>query len=462
MRVGQEYGVVMRHAVAALVLLLGGCGSAYLSPSVQQDAAGGLQVHVLPMAPAVVADANAQPYTPRALPRAFYDNGPGGALPAGGATLPAPAMLPEARPAQVTADLPPPPPDAPYRIGVGDVVLIATTDTAATANTVTALTGLLVAQSKRQGYTVQDDGAIAIPDIGRVKMAGMTLEEAENALFQAIVAKQMTPAFSLEVAEFHSQQVSVGGAVRQPGVTPITLTPLYLDQAIAAVGGVTVTDEKYAIVRIYRGGRIYQVPLKDAFATATNKRIRLVAGDSIFVDTEYDLDKAQAYFAEQIQLMTAKTAERQAALAELNAQATVVQAQLTAARSNFKDRLALGAEAQDYVYLTGEVSKPARFGLPFGNVATLADALYSQGGFSNVTGNPRQIYVLRADMAKGGMTGITAYQLDGRNAANMIMATQFQMRPNDIVFIAQQPITKWNRVLSQLGPSLVTASVNKL
>lgn len=452
----------MKYFSVAIALLLGGCGSAYISPSVHDEAVGGIPVHVQMMSPAVIAEANATPYTPRPLPKAFYQTGPGSAMPASAGAMPDPALLPQMRPAEVTARLPPPVTDLPYRIGVGDVLLLATTDSAATANTVGQLTGLLVAQSKRQGYTVQDDGAIAIPDVGRVKLAGMTLEEAENALFQAIVAKQMTPSFSLEIAEFHSKQVSVGGAVRAPGVAPITLTPLYLDEALAAVGGVTVVDQNYAIVRIYRGGQLYQVPLKDVYASKGNQRIRLTNGDSIFVDTEYDLDKAQAYFAEQISLSGAKVAARQQALAELNAQVTIVQSQLSAARANFQARLTLGAEPQDYVYLTGEVSKQSRFPLPFATKATLADALYSGGGFSNITANPRQVYVIRAEQAKGGVTGISVYQLDASNAVNVIMATRFELRPDDVIFIAEQPVTKWGRVINQLSPTLVATAASKV
>jgi polysaccharide export outer membrane protein len=30
------------------------------------------------------------------------------------------------------------------------------------------------------------------------------------------------------------------------------------------------------------------------------------------------------------------------------------------------------------------------------------------------------------------------------------------MRPNDIIFVEEQPITKWNRVVQQFVPSLLT------
>nr|WP_272209961.1 polysaccharide biosynthesis/export family protein [Marinicella sp. W31]MDC2875808.1 polysaccharide biosynthesis/export family protein [Marinicella sp. W31] len=78
------------------------------------------------------------------------------------------------------------------------------------------INGLLSAQNARQGFTVQDDGAIAIPTVGRVAIGGMTLEEAQSALFQNLVQSQIDPNFNLEITEFNSQRVAVGGAVAAP------------------------------------------------------------------------------------------------------------------------------------------------------------------------------------------------------------------------------------------------------
>jgi len=32
-----------------------------------------------------------------------------------------------------------------------------------------------------------------------------------------------------------------------------------------------------------------------------------------------------------------------------------------------------------------------------------------------------------------------------------------ELRPNDIIFVAEQPVTKWNRTVSQIGPSFIQA-----
>ena len=114
--------------------------------------------------------------------------------------------------------------------------------TPSTQGTAGELSGLLAAQNSRNGYTVQDDGSINIPDVGRVRLVGLTVDEAEAILFQRLVENQIDPTFSLEIAEFNSRRVSVGGAVGQPGVQPITLTQLTLGEALSAAGSVSVSD----------------------------------------------------------------------------------------------------------------------------------------------------------------------------------------------------------------------------
>ena len=301
---------------------------------------------------------------------------------------------------------------------------------------------------------MQDDGAIAVPDVGRIRLAGLTLEEAEAQLFQSLVENRIDPTFSLEIAEFNSKRVSIGGAVAGPAIIPIALTPLYLDEAIALSGGIATPDVDFASIRIYRDGTLYQIPLVQYLSEPELQKTRLIAGDSVFVDTEFELEKAQAFFAEQITLAQFRQQSRVQALAELTAEVDLRRAALAETRANFQSRIALDAVARDYVYLTGEVAKPGRFPLPFGRQATLADALYADGGFSTETGNPGQIYVLRSAIEDLG--AVTAWHLDARSVSNLLVATRFNLLPNDIVFIAEQPVTRWNRVVQQLVPSLIT------
>ena len=314
------------------------------------------------------------------------------------------------------------------------------------------MTGLLAASNQRQGYTVRDDGAITIPDIGTVPLAGLTLEEAEARVFEALLDNQIDPAFSLEVSEFNSQKIAVGGAVGNSTIVPVTLSTPRLGEVLAAAGGVQVQDEEFASIRIYRDGTLYQIPLEEFYGQPDLQKIRLTDGDAVFVDTTYDLDRALQFYQARINVIQVRSQARSDAMSALQSEISIRRAAIEEQRSNYEAQVTFDAVERDYVYLTGEVADQSRFTLPLGRTATLADVLYDSGGFDTTTGDPAEIYVLRASDNPAEFGAVTAWHLNAGNIVNITMATKFEMRPNDIVFIEEQPITKWGRALQQAFP----------
>lgn len=429
-------------------LALGACGGV-ATPVVIEETTSVGSVEILPIDANTVRAANANSYRPRTLPAIFNrTTGYSGSIRGAGA-LPDPVYDPEVKPGALQTRIPPAYTSGAYRIGVGDVVLLATPSA---SNTVEQLSGLLAAQNRRQGYTVQGDGTISIPDIGRVEIGGRTLEEAEAELFNVFVDNQVSPSFSLEVTEFNSQRIAVGGAVASPSVVSIGLTPLSLTEALAKVGGVSNADLDYASIRIYRDGSMYQVPLSAYLETPSLQQLTLAPGDNVFVDTEYDLTKAQAYFTEQLTLRGLRQDARATALAELQTEVGLRRAELEEARANFATKIELDAVERDYAYIAGEVGAQGRYTLPFERKASLADALFDQGqGVPNATGNIAEVYVLRA--TEDGQ-GIHAWHLNASNAANLVLATRFELRPNDVIFVSEKPFTALSRMLSEVAPAL--------
>ncbi len=450
----------MRSLVLTLILLsVASCATVYRSPRVVPGVSENAKVRVVPINGETVIQANRSPYQPKALPSVFsFTAGDGSNVsPRGFPALPDAPSTQEGERGPLQLLVPPPANPGPYTIGVGDVVVLATPSN---RSTVEELSGLLAAQNSRQGYTVQVDGSINVPDVGRVRLVDMTVEEAEDVLFQRLVAAQIEPAFSLEIAEFNSRRVSIGGAVRKPGVVPITLVPLYLDEALAQAGSVSVGDIDLSSVRIYRNGKLYQIPLASLYASADLQRTRLVNGDSIFVDSEYQLDRAEAYFQQQISLNQTRLTARERALAELTTEVSLRRANLNEARSNYNARSEYDAVDRDYVYVTGEVEAQSRYVLPYGRNATLADAIYDEGkGIAKVTGDVSQIYVLRASNNPQEFGAVTAWHLNARNAATLTSAARFQLRPGDVIFVAENPVTRWGRTIAQITPSLITTPV---
>jgi polysaccharide export outer membrane protein len=263
---------------------------------------------------------------------------------------------------QLELRLPPPATPGPYRAGVGDLVQLASRSTPDSLDP--ALTGELAGQELRQEYTVRDDGAIAVPEVGTVMIGGLTIEEAEQRLFERFIETGIDPDFSLKIAAFNSQVITVGGEVGVPTALPVTLNVPTLDQALTAAGGIQVTTPEYASIRIYRDGTLYQIPLDSYQARGDLRSVQLLPGDSIFVDTSYDLDRALAYYQQEIQISTLRRTDRTSALQELESEVSLRRGELAEARSIFQARSELGAEDRDYVYLAGEVTQQRRYALP--------------------------------------------------------------------------------------------------
>lgn len=439
-------------ALAAMLMVPAGCGVVYTSPTVSRAIGADMDVRTIEVTPETVLLANRSPYSPRNLPREFFTAASARQGPGMGA-LPRAPYMPDERPGQMELRLPPDFRPSPYRIGVGDVVLLATKEN---GTSVEQLSGLLAAQTKRQGYTVLDDGTISIPDIGQVKIADLTLQEAQDRIFKFLLDNQIDPAFSLEVSGFNSQRVTVGGAVRKAARVPITLVPLTLGDALTATGGVLVKDEQFASIRLYRDDRLYQIPYVDYLQRPKLRELPLKNGDAVFVDTTYDLDRAFSFYQQEVDVIRLRSQARNDVLGAMRTEFELRRGMLDERRANFRARQDLGAEARDYVYLAGEVDQQTRVALPYEQRATLADVLYDEGGFPTKTGNASKIYVLRPSADPAEFGAVTAWHLNARNSVNLTLATRFEMRPNDIVFVEEQPITKWNRVVQQIVPSLLT------
>ncbi len=453
----------MAFATAAL---LTGCGVIYTSPQVSDRPTFGsayetnYEIRVVPLTYETAAAANLEPYVPARLPAAFQPDA-ARAISAGSASLPDLPPLPPRtaretlRPEAITENLPPPGKPEAYRIGVGDVVLLAVSQQ---ATSVEGLPGLIAAQSKRTGYTVQDDGAIAVPDAGRIEIAGKTVRDAERDIFRALVAAGIDPSFSLEVAEFHSQVVSVGGLVGSPTLVPITLKPLQLQAAIEIAGGITADDPSVAEIQIFRDGTRYQVALSRYLGDPDLRRMVLRDGDSIYVGSRYREAEAQRYFQEQLTLRNELMSMNELRQQRADEAASLAASLLAEDRALFEQRLRLGSIEQPYAFVAGEVGTTIQVPLPFERTMSLANLLFNEavGGITIRTADYGAIYLLRPETDPQRAGGLTAYHLDAENVANLAAASTFQIHANDILFIAEQPVTSWNRALSQILPDLLS------
>ena len=133
---------------------------------------------------------------------------------------------------------------------------------------------------------VNSRGYISFPLIGKVKLAGMTLAEAEKSLADKLGENYLQdPHVSIYVAEFVSRKFTIDGEVNDPGVFPLK-GPTTLVQAIAMADGLDrlADSDEVVLFRQQEGGRIigYIVDL-DKIRTGEIADPYIVDGDTIVV-----------------------------------------------------------------------------------------------------------------------------------------------------------------------------------
>ena len=125
---------------------------------------------------------------------------------------------------------------------------------------------------------VSASGNIVLPLIGSVKLAGLTVAEAEQVIAVRLSQGDFynDPQVTIAQKEYASQGISVGGEVQKPGIYSL-LGPHTLPQAILAAGGTTVKAGND--VTIVRHGTSQHIDLK----SPSSSSIRLAPGDTIVV-----------------------------------------------------------------------------------------------------------------------------------------------------------------------------------
>jgi polysaccharide export outer membrane protein len=105
--------------------------------------------------------------------------------------------------------------------------------------------------------------------------------------------------------------------------------------------------------------------------------------------------------------------------------------------------------SQQKVFVMGEVRTPRSVEIVNGEL-TLAGALGEVGGVNQLSANSGAIYVVRGtDKDKPEI-----FHLDARYATGLLLAERFNMQAQDVVFVDAAAISQWNRVISQLLPSI--------
>ena len=239
---------------------------------------------------------------------------------------------------------------------------------------------------------VNEDGLINFFQLGRIKAEGKTLTELEDLIYKKVVETGGNTNFNLLINDFKSKFFSVSFE----GVTksiPYVSTPIFLEQILADI---TITAKEQsglpfdvdAKISVFRGNDEYTLSYKN-FIRKSLKKVRIFPGDRVFINS-----------------------------------------------LNYK---------KEKVLLVGETGAQRAISINSHLRPSLSEAIFSGSVLNNTTSDFSQIYVLRKKKKS-----FQAFHLDITDPTRVSLANSFEMRPDDIVFVATQPLSLYSRTLSQI------------
>jgi polysaccharide export outer membrane protein len=233
------------------------------------------------------------------------------------------------------------------------------------------------------------------PYAGKLKVSGLTSSEIHSMLTTRLAHYLRQPKLSVRLLAYRSKRVYVDGEVKLPGVQAINDLPMTLTEAINRSGGMNPTADQSRIT-LNRAGKSYAINLPLLVQRGMNPSdILLKNGDVVRVL----------------------------------------------------------ARDENKIFVSGEVSGPRALPMRNGRL-TLNEALGEAGGINPVTGDARQVYVIRRSSSESRV-----YQLDANSPGALAVAESFELSPKDVVYVAATPLTNWNRTISALIPGALPGAV---
>ena len=236
---------------------------------------------------------------------------------------------------------------------------------------------------------VGHDGNVILAGVGKIKAVGSTIAELRQ---QILLTMNKLPNskndFQVEISKFLSKTALINIPGKISGIIQITDRPLSLDEILTR-NGVSLDGSTLTRVNLYRSGNIFTFTFNDLMKRYDNK-IYIEADDRITVE--------------------------------------------------------FLAYKPNKVFILGGVS-PTIINIDPTARETLADILFTpSGALSSTNAKRSEVYLLR------GKNPTKAFHLDAQNPTRLLVANAMELRPNDILFVAEQPISMFNRTLANLTP----------
>ena len=257
------------------------------------------------------------------------------------------------------------------------------------------------------GFKVNPQGEIYFPYVGDIRVAGKSVSAIRDRLATRLQSFLKDPQVTVDIAQFNSQKFELAGAVVKPGLYPVTDQPLTVSQAIAAAGGVI-----HQVPNTITTGNTIPRPLADL-----SHVVYIHEGTRTILDM-----RALALYGDK----------RQDRLVHAG------------------DVIQVPDNSNEQIHVIGEVRNPGNYPLDNGEV-NLAQILGDAGGLNLTTADKARIFVFRGAAQKPQV-----FWLDARSPQSMLLATSFELEPQDVVYVAAKGVSNWNRIVTQILPTVQT------
>jgi protein involved in polysaccharide export with SLBB domain len=233
-------------------------------------------------------------------------------------------------------------------------------------------------------------GNIILGELGSITALNRTLDDIYEEISNILISKGNKPSFQLELTKFASKKAYFIQKNVGSLVIPLTNSKITLRELILKNEDSKISTTGLSIITLKRNKQVYQMT-EDQILNPKTQDIWIMDEDQIEVESlEY------------------KDGQVFALSGAGNAQVVPI--------------------------------SPSRR-------ETLADVLFVAGGpLNNLLAKRSEVYLLR------GQNPSAAYHLDAQNVSRILVAAKTELRPNDIVYVADRPIISFSRTLSELLP----------
>jgi polysaccharide biosynthesis/export protein len=238
--------------------------------------------------------------------------------------------------------------------------------------------------------TVGSKGNILLGDVGSISAVNRTLDDIYEEISNILIGKGIKPNFQLEIIKFASKKAYLIQKNVKNIVVPLSSSAITLRELILGSKKPVPSNIDLSIISLKRNGQVFRMT-EDQILDPKTQDIWIIDGDQIEIES-----------------------------------------------LNYKP---------GQVFALSGAGKAQVVKINPSKRETLADILFAQNGaLNNLSAKRSEVYLLR------GKNPSVAYHLDAQNVSRILVAAKTELRPNDIVYVADRPIISFSRVLSEIVP----------